>query len=97
MKNLIISFSIFSLFSACETHEQAADDAFELVKEEKRNSPTDSIGTIEGDEAANALNEKNRKLLTVVKKVEPVKTPVVVDEWTEFRTETERKILINET
>ncbi len=76
----ILSGIIIFLAVSCQSHEKKPDDAFDLVKEEKR------------------LNMDSGNIIPVDNRVEPVKKAEIpdVDEWSIFKTETERKIVLNE-
>jgi hypothetical protein len=76
-----IFFLIAIAMASCESHEQKADDAFDIVKKEKIMNPDSNTGT---DLAPPPIQE------TAVKKTESQ------DEWTRFRCETEKKIVANE-
>jgi hypothetical protein len=65
---------------ACESHEQKADDAFENVKEKK----------------AMMKDSVTKELVPDSVKTEPLKEIERPDEWTQFKTETEKKIASNE-
>lgn len=69
------------LFS-CESHEQKADEAFDLVKEEKMLSKDSSL--------------KQREIIEEPEKKEILKINQNMDEWTKFKTNIEKKILKNE-
>ncbi len=68
--------------SSCESHEQKADDAFDIVKQE-RMFPKDSIHAKE-------------EIIEEAKKTEVVKKKENQDEWTKFRTDMEKRIALNE-
>lgn len=76
-------FSLMILAS-CESHEQKADDAFERVKEEKMEpQPKDS-------------NVTSKEIIQTSKKITTIKKIENLDEWSKFKAETEKKILVNE-
>lgn len=77
LPKLISGILILSNVS-CQSHEQKADDAFALVKEEKM------------------MNMDSEEMAPVEKKVELVKKAEPVDEWSLFKSETEKKIILNE-
>lgn len=81
---ILLFFSVFILFS-CKSHEQKADVAFELVKEEKM-MPKDSDSVItkitEPVDKKASSDDRNKQ--------------ENIDEWSKFKIETERKILMNE-
>lgn len=82
-----ISISILSCFCgilviSCESHEQKADHAFELVKEEKMMFP----------DSANI----DQEIIEEPTKVAFVKKNETLDEWNIFRVEVEKKIRTNE-
>lgn len=74
-------FASLILFS-CESHEQKAVEAFDLVKEEKMLAKDSSLNT--------------KKTMEEPKKIELVKKDQNPDEWMRFRVETEKKILSND-
>ncbi len=84
MKNYLLSVGglimVFA-FTACESHERKVDDAFERVKEAKR----DFVDT-----AAICVNDNKPGKTRVIIKNE------ITDEWTVFRNETEKKIKLSE-
>ncbi len=87
MNTNFISIIIAGFFSAtmlisCESHEQKADEAFELVKEEKMLSNDVNIDTL-------VVIQESSKIDQVKKNESP-------DEWTLFKIETEKKIFLNE-
>lgn len=86
-KTNFITLIIAGLFSAtilisCESHEQKADDAFELVKEEKMLSSD--------------INIDSPIVIQESIKTDLVKKNDSPDEWTLFKVETEKKIFSNE-
>jgi hypothetical protein len=87
MKNNFTSKVVIGCFYtlalvACESHEQKADDAFEQVKEEK--STINSSPII------------SNKIIEEPKKAELPKKNENSDEWSVFKSEMEKKILVNE-
>ena len=74
-------FSIM-IFVSCKSHEQKADGAFEIVKQEKLLSKDSNV--------------ISKEIIEEPKKAEPVKKIETQDEWTKFKMETEKKILSNE-
>jgi len=93
LKVLAACFSVIALLS-CQSHEQKADDAFERVKVEKK---------IDQD-SGGAVVVAQQPIIQEIKVPEPatleVKKPDVKvinqDEWSVFRAETEKKILMAE-
>jgi hypothetical protein len=81
--SIIISFC-FSLmiFVSCESPEQKTDEAFEHVKEEKMMAKDSFIA--------------EKEITKVPTKVEIVMKNESIDEWKKFKSETEKRILINE-
>ncbi|MES2397444.1 MAG: hypothetical protein V4549_15650 [Bacteroidota bacterium] len=81
--SIIISFC-FSLmiFVSCESPEQKTDEAFEHVKEEKMMAKDSFIA--------------EKEITKVPTKVEIIMKNESVDEWKKFKSETEKRILINE-
>ncbi len=79
---IIICYILVTVLAACESHEQKADDAFEKVKSEKLKMKDTII--IMKDVVPNSTK------IVQIKKVE------APDEWTKFKTETEKKIMANE-
>lgn len=67
---------------SCESHEQIAGDAFEIVKEEKMLS--------------NDSADITKAMVQEPVKTQIVKINENMDEWTIFKIETEKKILTNE-
>lgn len=93
---LIISCFCAVILIACESHEKQADDAFEQVKEDKKEAVKN--GTYEELSQQPIIQDSVVPEPTVK---EPIKTEVVTktinqDEWSKFRAETEKKILANE-
>lgn len=68
---------------ACQSHEQKADDTFEYVRKEKR--ANDSITAVV---EAIIVEKTKPKVVTVITEI---------DEWTRFKNEVEKKIIMNET
>ncbi|MDP1725247.1 MAG: hypothetical protein Q8M15_00585 [Bacteroidota bacterium] len=84
MKNYVLSvcgWVVVFVFTSCESHERKVDDAFERVKEAKR----DFIDT-----AAICVNENKPGKTRVIIKNE------ITDAWALFRSETENKIKLSE-
>ena len=79
---IITSYILVTVLTACESHEQKADDAFENVKEQK----------IKMGDTLSTLKESTPSSI----KTEPSKKAEHQDEWTKFKTETENKIVANE-
>lgn len=81
---LIIGCSLLTGVVSCESHEQKADEAFEMVKEEKKLTK-DTLLTIQDitveEKKTDVVKEKEKEHLT---------------EWDKFKSETEKKILLNE-
>ncbi len=82
------------LFIACESHEQKADDAFERVKVEKK-IDQDSGGADVVMQQPIIQEIKTPEAASLEVKKADIQV-VYQDEWTLFRTETEKKIRINE-
>ncbi len=80
---LILTLNCILVFlSACESHEQKADEAFDRVKEEKRvemNNPVKSIDSV-----------------PPVEKIKIKSTNKNLDEWMQFKNEMEKVIAKNE-
>ena len=79
---LIIGCSLLTGVVSCESHEQKADEAFEMVKEEKKLTK-DTLLTIQD-------------ITVEEKKTDVVKEKEHLTEWDKFKSETEKKILLNE-
>lgn len=81
---LMIVACCFSLqiLTSCQSHEQKIDDAFEIVKQEKLISKDSVLDSVE--------------IILETKKIEQVKIIDNVDDWSKFKTETEKKIITNE-
>ena len=79
---LIIGCSLLTGVISCESHEQKADEAFDIVKKEKK-STNDTLLTIEDITAEE-------------KKPEVIKEKEHLTDWDKFKLETEKKIMINE-
>ena len=81
---LIIGCSLLTGVVSCESHEQKADEAFEMVKEEKKLTK-DTLLTIQDitveEKKTDVVKEKEKEHLT---------------EWDKFKSGTEKKILLNE-
>ena len=81
---LIIGCSLLTGVISCESHEQKADEAFEMVKEEKKLTK-DTLLTIQDitveEKKTDVVKEKEKEHLS---------------EWDKFKSETEKKILLNE-
>jgi len=73
------------LFTSCESHESAADDAFEEVKKEKGN-----LGVV--DENLTTIDTVQSK-----DKIKYVSQKASSSDWTLFERDMEQKILVNET
>ncbi len=95
---IVLALALMSLFlfSSCESHEQTADDAFELVKQEKKDGTydstvivTDTLSTISTPQVVKEQPVTSRNIL-IQKKTENI------DEWMLFKTEIEKKIIVNE-
>jgi len=85
MKIKIILFLMSAsllVLSSCESHEKKVDDAYERVKESKKNF-RDTVRTV-------VNTEKPAEKIKVVLKNE------TVDEWTLFKTEIDNKIIESE-
>lgn len=81
--SFIISLCISILvFPSCESHEKKVDDAFETVKEEKK--------LLQDSDSVANLTIKDEK------KIDPAKITEKPDEWTCFKNEIEKKIVLNE-
>lgn len=81
--SIIVSCCFFlMIFVSCESPEQKTDDAFELVKEEKMMAKDSFIA--------------EEEITKVKTKVEIVMKNEIVDEWKKFKSETEKRVLINE-
>jgi hypothetical protein len=81
-----ICFSIL-FFTSCQSHEQKADDAFEQVKQEKSEHVLVPVVA--------------QEVIEVPKKAEPEKIEQdkkidYPDEWSKFKSEMEKKIILNE-
>lgn len=84
MKNYLLLVSglfMVLVIVSCESHERKADDAFDRVKEAKR----DFVDT-----AAICINEPKSGKTRVIIKNE------IIDEWILFKNETEKKIKLSE-
>jgi hypothetical protein len=81
-----ICFSIL-FFTSCQSHEQKADDAFEQVKQEKYKHEPAPV-------AVQEVIEASKK--TEPEKIEPDKKNEYQDEWSKFKSEIEKKIILNE-
>ena len=79
---LIIGCSLLTGVVSCESHEQKADEAFEMIKEEKKLTK-DTLLTIQD-------------ITVEEKKTDVVKEKEHLTEWDKFKSETEKKILLNE-
>lgn len=79
---IIISYLLVLLFVSCESHEQNADDAFEIIKEEKM--------------LYNDSNDVLKALVQEPVKTKFVRNIENTDEWTMFKIEIEKKIQNNE-
>ena len=93
---LALALMSLFLFSSCESHEQTADDAFELVKQEKKAGTYDTISIV-NDTISSVSKPQVVKETPVISKVVIVqKKAENLDEWTVFKLEVEKKILNNE-
>jgi hypothetical protein len=81
LKNFSYLFITLTLLS-CESHEQKADEAFEKVKAEK-SMPMDTVFI-------------EKEFIAEPKKAKEMVKNEVQDEWLKFKTETEKKIIVNE-
>lgn len=70
------------MLASCQSHEQKADDAFDVVKQDKM--------------LLKDSNMSSKEIIQEPKKIEFVKKSETPDEWTKFKFETEKKILTNE-
>lgn len=70
------------IISSCGSHIKKPDDAFDLVKKERMMSNDSSF--------------VSKEIIQESMKTELVKKPAILDEWTKFRVETEKKIRLNE-
>lgn len=89
MKNqktfILFIFCLSSLlFTSCESHESAADDAFEEVKKGKENLDVFEENLMTNDTVQTA------------DKIKPVAQKTNSSDWTLFEREIEQKILVNE-
>lgn len=73
---------LINILPACDSKDQKTDEAFERVKEEKMSSNNSGVNN------SDTIKEETKTKLE--KKVDNC------DEWAEFKSETESKILINE-
>ena len=82
MIGLASAFLSISLLPSCDSHEQKPDDAFEIVKEEKKQLlDSDSLAVVLIKDEKKLIQEKNNDKQ---------------DEWLKFKNEIENKIVINE-
>ena len=79
-KILITALLITALFS-CVSHEQKADEAFDMVKKEKMLSNENYIFSKDENQDSNKL---------VIKQIQNL------DEWAKFKIEMEKKLVIND-
>lgn len=79
---LIIGCSLLTGLVSCESHEQKVDEAFDMVKKEKKLTK-DTLLTIQDITAEE-------------KKPEVTKEKEHLTDWDKFKIETEKKILLNE-
>ena len=70
------------IISSCGSHVKKPDDAFDLVKKERMMS--------------NDSGFVSKEIIQESMKTEQVKKTEVLDEWTKFKLETEKKIRLNE-
>jgi hypothetical protein len=82
---IIIITSCFTtcLLTSCGSQVQKPADAFDLVKKERMLSDDSSF--------------VSKEIMQASMKTEAVKKVEIVDEWTKFRLETEKKIRMNDT
>lgn len=80
LKILIIALLITALFS-CVSHEQKADEAFDMVKKEKMLSNDNYIFSKDKNQDSNKL---------VIKQIQNL------DEWAKFKIEMEKRLVIND-
>jgi hypothetical protein len=91
---LVIGFFTINILNSCQSQEQKKNEAFESFREEKT-MLKDSLA-IQKD----VLSEENDLITSrIVKKSiknETIPKVKVMDDWTKFKTETEKKITDNE-
>lgn len=92
-KNIVLRIVMVCLSVAmvvsCKSHEQKTDDAFEQVKEKKRQ-------TNDSDKINNAMLSDKRKILPVKSKVGTIEKNTLSNEQGQFKIETIRKIQTNQ-
>jgi hypothetical protein len=86
--NQNITLTIFSgcllgiIITSCGSHVKKPDDAFDIVKKERMMSNDSSF--------------VSKEIIQESMKTELVKKTEILDEWTKFKLETEKKIRLNE-
>ncbi len=78
----IIPLCTSIILVSCESHEQKADDAFEYIRQEKVKKDSD-LAVIE------VVNVEKEKSKPIIQKTQ-------IDEWTKFKNEVEKKIVLND-
>lgn len=73
---------VIIIFASCESHEQRSNDAFDRFKEEKMTAKDCVLIT----------PDEPKEIIKAV----PLKLNESPDEWTKFKNETEKKIVLNE-
>lgn len=77
-----ICYCTLIILCSCESHEQSADDAFELAKEDRNTFQT--------------VEKAPVKIIPDLKKAAPLERVKSLDEWSEFKTQIDTKIAANQ-